>query len=446
MKTGSSSSRAAALVAPKKPGRMLWVEVVLITVLALVAAAETNPGNPLVVDELFPWVWLAPTLLALRYGTVAALGSAAIVLAGWFASHYSTAASTVFPAEYFFGGMILTLGSAQFSDIWRGRLTRVREVNSYLDQRLESLTRQHHVLKLSYDRLEQDLLTRPVTLRNSLSDLRRLAPPNVSASPMGEAEALMRILVQTSQLERASLHVEINGRLGVRPVASVGSAYGLNMQDPLIALALKRNELCHVQTETIREAKSSYLVAAPVIDAGGRRLGLLVVERMPFLCLNKDALQVMNVTLGYYADMINVDPMASDLCKKIPGCPALFAEELLRLERIYQSCSIGSTLVALDFNMDEKLKKLALAETEKQCRRLDISWTVSAGKSSILVTILPLYGQAAAAGYVARLESRLPQFFGKSSLLESGIRPFTAAIGARPANQVLSDILEKCRA
>jgi hypothetical protein len=427
---------------------MLWFEVVAITVLALYAAARLSPGNPLLVEEFFPWVWLAPTLLALRYGSIAAMGSAAIVLSGWMLSYLSKAATAIFPTEYFLGGLILTLGAGQFSDIWHGRLRRVREVNSYLDQRLEALTRQHHVLKLSYDRLEQDLLTRPVTLRNSLSDLRRLTmrEEGPKAVPMRGAQELMRILAQTSQLEKASLHVEVNGRIDIKPVASMGGVTGLNLRDPLITLALSRNELCHVQTATLRDAKSNYLVAAPVIDAAGNRLGLLVVERMPFLCLNKEALQVLSVTLGYYADMINVDPRTFDLCRKLPGCPSPFAEELLRLERIYQQCSISSTLVAMDFNLGEKQKKLAFAETERQCRRLDVSWPIRTGEHNILVTILPLYGQAAAEGYIKRIEERLSRVLGKKDLSESGIRPFIASIGAQPANDVLTDILEKCHA
>lgn len=427
---------------------MVWFEVVAITVLALYVAARPASGNPLTADDFFPWIWLAPTLLALRYGSMAGVGSAGIVLLGWMVSYFSKAVTTTFPTEYFLGGLILTLGAGQFSDIWRGRLKRVREINGYLDQRLEALTRRHHVLKLSHDRLEHDLLARPLTLRNSLSDLRRhvLREDVASSAPLRQAQELMRILVQTSRLEKASLHAEINGRLDVRPVASVGGVAGLNVKDPLVELALAHNELCHVQTATLRYAKSRYLVAAPVIDAAGNRLGLLVVERMPFLCLNKEALQIMKVTLGYYADIINVDQRTFDLCRDIPGCPSQFAEEMFRLERIYQQCSVPSAIVAMKFNVDEKKMSMVFAESDRKCRRLDVRWQIRSAGHGTLITVLPLHGEVAAEGYVTRMEDRMTRLLGWSEPDRSCIRSFVSTIEGGPAGSVLSDILEKCHA
>ncbi|HBD33431.1 MAG TPA: sugar ABC transporter, partial [Cupriavidus sp.] len=63
----------------------------------------------------------------------------------------------------------------QFGDVWNTRLARARAVNRYLDERLAALTKNHYLLRISHARLENDLLARPTTLRDTLSQLRAVA-------------------------------------------------------------------------------------------------------------------------------------------------------------------------------------------------------------------------------------------------------------------------------
>ena len=53
------------------------------------------------------------------------------------------------------------------------RLRRTSEINAYLEDRIERTTKRLYLLRLSHDRLEQDLLSRPTTLRDSITELRR---------------------------------------------------------------------------------------------------------------------------------------------------------------------------------------------------------------------------------------------------------------------------------
>jgi hypothetical protein len=73
-----------------------------------------------------------------------------------------------FPRLYFLGGFILVLLTGEFSGLWMRRVRRAETLSNYLDERLERLTEQYYLLRLSHDRLEQELLTRPLTLRDAL--------------------------------------------------------------------------------------------------------------------------------------------------------------------------------------------------------------------------------------------------------------------------------------
>lgn len=444
MKAGFTPSRLAALFAPKQSSKLAWFEVVAITLGALFVAALSSPGNPLLIDRPFPWLWLAPVLLALRYGTLAALGSAAILFLTWAFLESTGSGSGVFPGQYFLGGLILTLVSGEFSDVWSGRLQRVREVNNYLAQRLDSLTRRHYLLKFSHERLEQDMLVKPVTLRDSLLSLRQLTVEAGGGSgALPEAQELMRILAQACQLEVASIHAEVNGRLQALPAASLGDASAIDPRDPLVIYALNRNELCHVQTETLREADSRYLVAAPLLDASGKRMGVLVIERMPFLSLNPESLQFLSVTLGYYADTVSLAPQVLELMRQLPGCPFLFASELLRLQRIRRDSGVESTIVALVFEAVPQQKNL-FAEAVRQRRQLDVAWSLQGSGREVLLTLMPLYGSAAVNGYLLRMERRFQELFGTNTLPEAGIQSLSAAVGEQPAEELLKSLLERC--
>ena len=81
---GFNPSRLAALFAPKESSRQTWIEVFIITLGTFGICTFFEPNNPLLIGMAFPWLWLAPTVLALRYGSLAALASATILLVIWF--------------------------------------------------------------------------------------------------------------------------------------------------------------------------------------------------------------------------------------------------------------------------------------------------------------------------------------------------------------------------
>jgi hypothetical protein len=440
------SSRLAAWFAPKQASAWAWLEVGLLTFGVLALAAWALPADPLWIKQPFPWLWLMPAVLALRYGCVAALSASAIFFIDWSLMQRSSTQVATFPGQYFLGGLILTLVAGQFSDIWSARLKRVREINNYLSQRLESLTRNHYLLRTSHERLEQDLLIKPVTLRDSLLHLRHLtAVSRGQPSTLPAVQELMRILTQACQLEVASLHRKINGGFEGRPSASLGDIQALEVHDPLVKYALAQQKLCHVQTNALEGVSSRYLVVAPLLSASNQCVGLLVIERMPFMSLHAESLQFINVTLGYYADAISMAPAVSTILAKLPECPLLFAAELMRLERVRSQCDVDSVIVALIFANSVHQQDL-LDEVERQHRQLDIIWSIQKPEQCILLVLMPLSGSSAINSYLGRIEARLCEQFGATSLSALNIKHRTAYVGEQPAEELVAGLLERCYA
>ncbi len=239
--------------------RTVWFETLVITVGTFTLAHWASPGNPLFIGGEFPWIWLAPVLIALRYGTAPGAASVALLLAGWLGFNQARLLQNPeFPKLGFLGGFLSTLLCAEFSGFWQNRLRYLEQMNAYGEERLKELTRKYFLLHLSHDRLYENLISKPATLSDSLLRLRRLMAEQSAADPPCEEapafpglQAMLALLTQTCQLTSAAVYRVAEDRVLPEILATVGSMPDLQASDPLIEYGY-------------------YLGAgSPCIDAGG---------------------------------------------------------------------------------------------------------------------------------------------------------------------------------
>ncbi|MFJ3056570.1 PelD GGDEF domain-containing protein [Herbaspirillum sp. NPDC087042] len=446
--TDSGSPRKAAL-------RIL--ETVLLVVLALVFSHWVAPDDPLGVAAQFPWLWLVPAILAMRYGSTLGVVAVATMLGGWYVLTHGrqgdeaaamVSAAQAFPQSYFLGGLILTLLCGQFAEVWNARSRRLRAINAYLDERLTMLTKSHFLLRLSHERLEQDLLSKPLTLRESLDRMRSLTLTQILLDPqqMPAPEAFLQILAQSCQVTAASVYTcDGSGRVNPQAVGSIGKVSELAADDPLVKYCLAQRKLGHVQTESLNQNlrnQSRYLVCAPLHNFDGQLFGLLAVEQLPFVALNEDTLQLMSVLIDYYADGIEMGDTARAILQQLPTCPPELAVDLVRLHRLKRATDIDSSLVALVFG-DDELSRDMYNQIRRLKRAADVVWAYKSGDRNVLMTLLPLAGAAAVDGYLMRVEVASQAQFGSQSLA-SYAATHTAAIGSDEPTRLLPNLVERC--
>ena len=431
--------------------RWIWAwaafEAVLFGVAAVAVAFWLAPADPFGIGLQFPWLWLVPAVVAMRYGSVIGFVSVLTYWGMWVGLEVLALISTPFPQSYFLGGLILTLLCGQFADVWNSRQRRLRAVNAYLDERLSTLTRSHFLLRLSHERLEQDLLAKPLTLRETLVRLRKLAGMPADGALPG-ADEFLQVLAQSCQLEVAAVFaLKPDGTYAMEPSARLGPARALDLADPLLSYGLEQGDLVHVQMAEpgARDFdQSRYLVCAPMQTASGQRIGLVAVERLPFFALNYDTLQLFTVLLGYYADGIEAGQETRRVLEATPACPPEFALDLVRLTRIRHEADIQSALVALVFEDNERGADM-FAQIKRLRRNVDLGWEPRVPGRLVQVTLLPLAGAAAVEGYIDRLESALRAQFGVD-FLAARIVAHTAPLGRATAQDMLSGLLARCHA
>lgn len=436
------SSQLAAWLAPKDASRTAIAEALILLLVALMLAWWWQPNDPLLINQGFPWLWLVPIILALRYGTIVALLTAVLLASSWFLFHRSGVYDTAFPNGFFLGGLITLLVTGEFADIWTTRLRRIRSINAYTNEILNSLTYRHHLLHLAYSRLEQELLVKPITLRDALQRLRRLMVDDDSNSQLPKAEQFLQLLSQSCQLGVVSFYAVDNHSPSDR-LASIGKVSDIDVHDPLVAYAMLHQQLSHIQTDALDDPGSRYLLVAPVVNSSDEVIGLILVEQMPFLSMNDDNLRFFSMLVGYYADAAVLSSMVPDVLSIAPECRLLFAGELVRLHRIYQEIGIPSMLTALIIApslQQEGIEREAL----RQSRKPDLTWEFGRDGTRYVLTLMALHGDAAHEGYLRRTEHWFKDIFGVTDFSDVGVSLHSVLVGSVPPATLLQNFLQLC--
>ncbi|WP_407923259.1 PelD GGDEF domain-containing protein [Cupriavidus agavae] len=444
----SLGGRYARWLAPAGSGAAAVLEMIVVMVVAMAVAWAVLPQNPLLLDLGFPWAWLLPVILALRYGTLVGVGAVLMLLGGWFFfGNLGAYATLAFPRLFYLGGLLMVLVAGQFGDVWNTRLARARAVNRYLDERLSALTKNHYLLRISHARLENDLLARPTTLRDTLSQLRAVAMQDVARAGqvqrLAGAQPMLQVVAQACQVEAAALYAVDGESILPETVAAIGPNFALDVNDPLVRHCLDTHELAHLKSNGLQQdAQTRYVAVAPVLAGADRLIGVLVVERMPFLSLTYENLQLLMVLMGYYADGVDHARATHGIQELAPAIPYAFALDYARLSRLRRETGIESSVVALVFDLDEARDAL-FEQVVRSRRALDVAWPATGAQQRAMLTLMPLSDSQAVSAYLVRIEDMLRAQFG-TDFASAHIGVYTLSVPAAGAEDALVRLLHRC--
>ena len=152
-------------------------------------------------------------------------------------------------------------------------------------------------------------------------------------------------------------------------------------------------------------------MVAPITSSDGTLLGILAIDRMPFLALNEENLQMLSVMLGYYADCVVEAEGTRRFFEQFADAPTDFAAEFSRLLRLQRNYGINSHIAVLSFGNDESGRQ-AITHLARIRRGLDIPWQLEVGGRMVLANLMPLASEEAVEGYLLRIETMLKEYMG----------------------------------
>ncbi len=404
----------AARVAPHEVSRQtFWIEILAIPLAAIAFAWLLRPADPTLIQASFPWLWFAPVLIALRYGVMPGLLASVPLLANWFVAASFLGDGGAFPQGVFFGGILLVLLCGEFGDVWRDRNTRLEETKIYMAERVSRLTRRHLLLNLSHDRLEQEMLTRPGSVRDALVQLRNGVLNNREEDALPVAAELLQILAQYTNVQAASLHRldRLDDEHIGPPVVTLGDPAPLADEDELLRMALDTGHLAHVADfATTSPHASNQLVVVPVMASDEQPVAVLAISKLPFFSLNVENLQLISIILGYYADSVHSAPALAEVRSRMPSIPAMYADELVRMMALQKRFGIDSQVVVMVFR-DARGDEIA-EQFLRIKRGLDLYWQTHVNGAPVIAVLMPFASTAGKEGFLQRIGGWLRQRFG----------------------------------
>jgi hypothetical protein len=440
-----------------KPTWHAWFEMLLIMSLSVTLSAVNRPYDPFFLQAPFPWPALGPVLVGLRYGfffsfisVLIELGCIGISLeAGWW-THNG------FPYDYAIGITAIAMLVGEFRDVWGRRIDRLQESNDYRQIRLNEFTRNYHLLKVSHDRLEQQVAGSGHSLREGLRFIRKkMSGYSYRGITSDVAESMLTMLSEYGYLQKASLFVakrpgdadfldededisEVSSadlstqkertqevasgpikkasKIGYglkkrrsilrrEPIAKLGFSEGVSHQDPLIERCLKSRCLVSLRPEfSDAEFTTSQLLACvPLIDAENQIWAVVAVEMMPFFSFQDKTLRLLAVLAGHMADLVNQHSQVVDIADED------FARFRLNLKRaLHDQITFGipSALVVFDVENTDQGKHF-MALVKRMQRGLDLIVEQTRDEETQLLLLLPLTDELGVESYRQRIDDSM---------------------------------------
>lgn len=387
---------------------MGWVESLVITILFIIISQILD--DPLSLKSSFPWIWFAPLLIALRYGVWPSQCSILLLLFTYL-YRYPTEFYSIHLQLFVLGGFLLTLACGIFQNATSTKIKYSDRISKYLRNRIQTTVYAYKTLVLAYQHLEHNFIARPITIRTSLGNLRQMLANADEHSEKDILNRLLNILAIRCNLEIAGIFPVKNKQIIPESIVSIGEIKQPKANDFLIKGCIETAALTYITSKEILKGHASdYLVVAPLINQEDEIYALLIIEEMPFLSLNEDNLEVVNLLLQYFTEGKTVKN-ADLILKKFPDCTVDFANELQRLTNIQKTTKRDSAVIAFIF-LDTLHRDDYLFAMELEKRGLDTSWKSVKGDKKILLVLMPLTDREGVESFKIRIDEVLSKNFG----------------------------------
>ncbi len=395
-----------------KTGWQAWFEMILITAITLGLSAWHRPNDPFFIHSSFPWPLMGPVIVGLRYGFFFGFISDLIILAVVAISlRLQWINLTAFPYEYAIGLTAIAMLVGEFRDVWGRRIEHLQGSNDYRQVRLNEFTRNYHLLKVSHDRLEQQVAGGGHSLREGLRSIRtKLSSEHNTGLDTEIAQALLAMMVEYGNLQKAALfasQIDKNNNptehLMAQPYAQLGNSDSLNPNDPLIRHSIKTRKLVSIRPQAGNNVSnhSQLLACIPLIDAENRLWAVVAIEMMPFFSFEKKNLRLLTILAGHMADLLNAHATISSVADED------FTSLAMNLKRgLHDQREFDIPAVLLVFEVDgTNTSALQFIDLIQRTQRgLDIIVHQQRKHLHQLIILLPLTDELGLAGYRQRLD------------------------------------------
>ncbi len=345
-----------------------------------------EPNDPIMVHYEITYVIITLAVVTLFHG--AANGLLAIFLVALAMKYFYVH----FPIEVFLKLLVLVLIFGEFHYFWNRKIMQNSSQNDYLGKKLDELSNAFYTLKISHDQLEKNYVFKPMSVRNSIRQLKEAYTQNKDYY-----QNFLLLLKKSFSVSDAEFCSVRNGK--VYAITDKNFTREIDKSDPMLEMALVKKTPVYVSSESV-ENNSKFLAVVPVVSEN-KVQALLLIKEMPFMAFNKDNLISISILISYFLDELQKWKMLEQEHKHVMEDDA-FYYELLRLDTIYKEYDVSSTILVLR-TTDRLLAHLFLEKIEDNLRSLDMVSSHRFEDKEVISVLFPFADQASAQGFLNRL-------------------------------------------
>jgi len=305
-----------------------------------------------------------------------------------------------FQYTQFFNAFMMTLIFGEFHYYWKRKLIKSKADTNYNALKLNELSRAFYSLKISHDQLEKNYVTRPMSLRNSMLDIK-----NLKGSKKEKFEEFLIILEKSFSVINADIVYDNKNALSIEDnniniIASSDKNTKINLEDKLLEKCFNLQKPVFVSDEDIE--KSDYLAIIPAINYN-YMVALLLIKDIPFMSFNKENLTSIAILFEYFLDEMEKENFLAKRDEVRFIKDEDYRYDYLRMVDMYNLYNIDSSTIVIKTTNEITVKKL-YPLIEKLLRSLDVVTLIQQKNTFYISILFPLADKSASDGFFHRLQ------------------------------------------
>lgn len=379
--------------------KIIMAEVFFLVLGLYLLGFYLNKEDPLFINSELNFLYnlLPIALITLFYGMFVGLFYFAI---------FTALAYILYPSisyTYFISLFLLLLVFSEFWFYWNGKLKEAEIGYNYINQRLKELTTEFALLKLSHEQLEKAYISKPVSLKQLMWDIRKdiLAGADLYTA----LKKVFNLILVNYDIEEAFLIEKFLGK-SHRLIVSTEDIQDIDVEDPLIKTAIENQKITYISD--LKESEISKYLAAIPVSIEDEIFYIFVIKRMPFMKLNYETLLVINLLL-YYVAMERTEEVhkIEEYNENLKFFDFIFLKEVYKTLELYKKFGLISHLVIFCLNTYDDVRFNTLENLiSENIRGVDLLTTVNVSEDTkAIVVLLPFTDEFGAKLFINRMKN-----------------------------------------
>lgn len=377
----------------KKLHDYAYFETIVIVFLYLAIGYIVDPFDICMTSGNIPYMLIILAIITLFHGFESGMIAMGILASAMWYFY------PMFSYMDFLISLMMTLIFSEFHYYWTKRIREAQTNLQYYEIKLNELSKAFYTLKTSHDQLEKNYVIKPMSLRHSIRVIKES-----NSTQEDKYENFLKLLETSYNVSIATIVYKQEIGDSFKIISKTGNAIeDVNFNDLLILDASKKLKPIYISDEATK--KSRYIAVIPALYMQ-EIVGLLLIEKMPFMSFNKENLTSVSILFEYFSNEMRKQKMLIECTGLSAIADDEFRFEYFRLYDSYRHYGVDSISFVFKAK-DPLLVERLYTTTQKLLRSLDVVTLVKQEKYSYIVLLFPFADEASSLGFTNRLLNRL---------------------------------------